>query len=49
MKINESKRIAKENDYKYEYDEGCFRIRFKREVAGYTNKISINVWDEKMH
>ena len=42
MKISELKRIAKENDYKYECDESCFRIRFKREVAGYTNKISVN-------
>lgn len=43
MRIDELKRIAKENDYEYEYDKSCFRIRFKREVAGYTNKISINV------
>ena len=46
MKINELKRIAKENDYKYEYDESCFRTRFKREVEGYTNKISINERNE---
>lgn len=46
MKINELKRIAKENDYKYEYDESRLRTRFKREVEGYTNKISINEWNE---
>lgn len=46
MKINELKRIAEENDYKYEYDESCFRTRFKREVDGCTNKISINEWNE---
>ena len=46
MKIKEFIRIAKENDYEYEYDESCFRTRFKREVEGCTNKISINEWAE---
>lgn len=40
MKIDELKKIAKENDYKYE--PGFMRTRFKREVEGYTNEIAVN-------
>lgn len=40
MKINELKRIAKENDY--EYKPGFMRTRFKRKYDGYTNEIAVN-------
>ena len=40
MKINELKRIAKENDY--EYEPRFMRTRFKRKYDGYTNEIAVN-------